>query len=412
MKNKHLNKPARGNFAVFKSICNLIPAHLVPKLARETGVEEKARTFSPWSHVVSLIYAQTSHALSLNDVCDSLHLHSGPLSTIRGAVPPNRNTFSHANRTRNPELAEKLFWNVLSHFGSLRPDFYGRIKHNGTLRRFKRAIHVVDATVIQLVANCLNWAKHRRRKAAAKCHLRLDLQSFLPNFAIVDVARESDLSRAEELCASLRAGEIVIMDRGYVDYLHLARLAERGVFFVVRAKRNLAYRCMQTLSEPKGQILADELIELTDPNTRAHAPKTLRRVVAMVEVDGKPMEMVFLTNNLEWAPSSVAELYRCRWQIEVFFKELKQNLQLADFLGYNANAVRWQIWTALLTYVLLRFAGFLSSWAHGFSRLCTVLRAATWKKFDLLDLLKSYGTADGKFRCSATPDQAYLPGFS
>jgi hypothetical protein len=412
VKNKHQDKPARGNFAICKSICNLIPAHLVPKLARETGVEEKARTFSPWSHVVSLISAQLSHALSLNDVCDSLHVHSGPLSTIRGATPPNRNTFSHANRTRNPELAEKLFWSVLNHLGSLRPDFYGRngCRHSGALRRFKRSIHVVDATVIQLVANCLSWAKHRRRKAAAKCHLRLDLQSFLPNFALVDVARESDLSRAEELCAALHAGEIVVMDRGYVDFRHLGRLDQRDVFFVVRGKSNLAYRGLKTLAAPKGRILADEVIELTDPNTREHAPKRLRRVAALVEVDGKLLEMVFLTNHLEWAASSVAELYRHRWQIEVFFKQIKQNLQLADFLGHNANAVRWQIWTALLTYVLLRFAGFLSSWGHGFSRLCTVLRAALWKKLDLVALLKSYGTAGGKFRCLATPEQAYLPG--
>ena len=412
MKNKHQGKPARSNFAVLKSLCNFIPSHLVAKLARETGVESQSRTFSPWSHVVSLVYAQLSHALSLNDVCDSLHLHSGQLSSIRGAVPPKRNTFSHANRTRNPELAENLCWRILKHLGTLSPDFYGRSKQRGVLRRFKRAIYVVDATVIQLVANCLDWAKHRRRKAAAKCHVRLDLQSFLPNFAIVDVARESDLSRAEELCAALVAGEIVIMDRGYVDYRHLARLDEREVFFVVRAKSNLAYRCVETCSLPKGHILADEIIELTDPNTREHAPKRLRRVAALVEVDGQQMEMVFLTNNLGWAASSVAELYRCRWQIEVFFKQAKQNLQLGDFLGHNALAVRWQIWTALLTYLLLRYAGFLGSWAHGFSRLCTVLRAAMWKKLDLIELLKIYGTAGGKLRCSATPEQAYFTGFA
>ena len=121
--------------------------------------------------------------------------------------------------------------------------------------------------------------------------------------------------------------------------------------------------------------------------------------------------MEFLTNNLEWAPSSVADLYRCRWEIEVFFKQIKQTLQLADFLGYSANAVRWQLWMALLTYVLLRYQAFLSKWGSSFVRLWTVVRSALWLKLDLPALLKSYGTAGGHFRLLGRPEQAYLPGF-
>jgi hypothetical protein len=135
-----------------------------------------------------------------------------------------------------------------------------------------------------------------------------------------------------------------------------------------------------------------------------------RRIVALVEVDGREVEMVFLTNNLEWSAASIVELYRCRWQIEVFFKQIKQTLQLADFLGTTANAVRWQVWTALLVYLLLRYLAFLSNWSHSFSRLFTLLRAALWQKWDLLGLLRCYGTADGHFRYLARPEQAYLPG--
>jgi hypothetical protein len=412
MKKNPKTKPTRREFSILRQICNFIPAHLVAKLARQTGVDKKARTFSPWSHVVAMIYAQLTHALSLNDVCDGLALNRSALAAVRGATAPSKNAYSHANKERDASLAEQLFWKVLGHLGSLSPAFYGGGRGGPKLaRRFRRTIQIVDATVIQLVANCLDWAKHRRRKAAAKCHLRLDLQSFLPRFAIIDVAREHDASRAGELCAGLRAGEIVIFDRGYVDYLHLALLHERGVFFVVRAKSNLAYRVKRQLRAPKGRILADEEIELSDPLTSRHAPKCLRRVVALVEVDGQDLEMVFLTNNLEWAPSSVAELYRCRWQIEVFFKQIKQTLQLADFLGHNANAVRWQLWTALLSYVLLRYAAFLGSWAHSFSRLWALLRSALWQQRDLLALLKIYGTAGGSFRCLGQPEQAYLPTF-
>ena len=136
----------------------------------------------------------------------------------------------------------------------------------------------------------------------------------------------------------------------------------------------------------------------------------MRRVVALVEVDGKEVEMEFLTNNLEWSAQSIAELYRCRWQIEVFFKQIKQTLQLADFLGTSANAIRWQIWSALLVYLLLRYLSYLSDWSHSFSRLFTILRTSLWRKWDLLGLLARYGTADGHFRYIANPEQAYFPG--
>ncbi len=137
----------------------------------------------------------------------------------------------------------------------------------------------------------------------------------------------------------------------------------------------------------KGAILRDELIELTVEKTRAQYPQALRRVVARVEVDGKERERVFLTNNLDWAASSVADLYRCRWQIEVFFKQIKQTLQVADFLGYNENAVKWQVWIALLLYVLLRFIAFLHRWQGSFSRLFTLLRATLWSPKILATLL-------------------------
>src|SRR5713226_6591649 len=181
MKKQTQRKPTPGKFSLLRQLCNLIPNHLVPRLAREHSVEQKSRTFLPWSHVVSLIYAQLTHALGLNDVCDALRLHSGPLSALRGATPPSRNNLSHANQHRDASMAEQLFWRVLDHLQTLKPDFAGGQRF-GLARRFKRVIHVVDSTTIQLVASCLDWAKHRRRKAAAKCHLRLDLHSFLPRF--------------------------------------------------------------------------------------------------------------------------------------------------------------------------------------------------------------------------------------
>ncbi|MEI8288165.1 MAG: IS4 family transposase [Verrucomicrobiota bacterium] len=410
MKKKTTAKPTASKFSLLRQVCNFIPPHLVPRLARATGVEDQCRTFSPWSHVVSLLYAQITHSLGLNDVCDALRLHSGPLSALRGATPPPKNTLSHANRTRDPQMAEQLFWAVLAHLQTLQPAFGGNRRPKFAFR-FKRLIHVVDSTTIQLMARSLHWAKHRRRKAAAKCHVRLNLQSFLPRCAIVDTAAEHDNLRARELCAKVQAGEIVIFDKAYVDFAHLADLAMRDVFWVTRAKENMQFRVVRKLQDgTAGNILRDDLIALTGL-TAKHYPVALRRVTARVEVDGELREMIFLTNNLTWSAQTVADLYRCRWSIETFFKELKQTLQLADFLGHSANAVKWQVWTALLAYVLLRFCAHLGQWGHSFTRLFALIRSALWQNWELRSLLEVYGTADGGSRFLGTPQQAYFAGF-
>lgn len=411
MKKKTNRSPNRPHLTILRQLVELIPTHLVAKLARAHGVDKKARTFSPWSHVVALLYAQLSHALSLNDVCDSLRLWATPLRALRGATPPARNTLSHANKVRDCRLAEQVFWQVLAHLQHSFPGF-----HQGTTRglaaRFRRSIHVVDATVIQLVASCLDWAKHKRRKAAAKCHLRLSLRSLLPSFVVLGSAKESELARARELCAGLRAGEIVLFDRGYHELTHLWDLTGRGVFFVTRPRTHLLFTVVKRRRRTDPKILADEEIVLTGRHSRQDYPQRMRRVRALVLIEGEEREMVFVTNNFVWAATSIAELYRCRWQIEAFFKQIKQTLQLADFLGHNANAVKWQLWTALLVYVLLRFQTWCSRWPHSFARLFTLLRAALWHRHDLDQLLRRYGTADGPPPRTAHELQWWLPGFA
>ena len=405
--------PTTSKFTVLRQLCNYIPPHLVPQVARDTRVDEQARSFSPWSHVVSLAYAPLTHSIGRNDVCDALQLNSGPLSARRGATPPSRNNLSHANKVRDAARAEQLFWAMPEHLGEVSPGLVSGKAAKRFRRRLKRKIHVVDSTTIQWIASCMDWAKHRRRKAAATCHVRLDSQSFLPRFAIIDTARHADAKRAREVCAGVREGETAIFDKAYVDFGHLGELDEPGVIWVTRAKENL--QCMvvgEYPVAPGGKILSDELIGLTTPASQAKYPEVRRRIVAWVEVEGQERLMEFLTNQLTWSPETVVELYRCRWQIEVFFKQIKQTLQLADSLGTSANAVRWQIWTALLVYLLLRYVEFLTNWAHSFSRLFALLRTGLWRKWDLLALLERYGTAGGNSRYLAHPDQAYFPGFA
>ena len=184
----------------------------------------------------------------------------------------------------------------------------------------------------------------------------------LPGFVVIDAAREHDNRRARQLCAGLHEGEIVLFDKGYYELAHFRELAERGISFVTRAKDNIACRVKKRLPRGKDlRVLKDELVVLKGHYARQDYPGVLRRVTARVELDGQERILVFLTNNLEWSGGSVADLYRCRWQIEVFFKQVKQTLQLADFFGQSANAVKWQVWMALLVYVLLRFQAWRSA---------------------------------------------------
>lgn len=403
----HKTTPTRSNVVVLKQILNLIPRHLIGRHARETGVDTQARRFSPTSHLAAMLFAQLSHSIGLNDVCDWLRLKCAALARF-GVTPPSRNTLSHANKTRDADFVEKLFWSVLGHLQHVCPSFATGRKGKGLLRRFKVRIHAVDSTVMQLVANCMDWAKHRRRKAAAKMHLRLDLHSFLPSFAVVDTAAHHDNKRAREVCAGIAAGEIVVFDKAYVDFLHLRELDARGVWWVTRAKDNMKYRAIKNLTKGHQDIIKDQIVVLQGK----HKGLRVRRVEAWVEVDGEWRVMVFITNNLSWSPRSVCDLYRRRWDIEVFFKQVKQSLKLTSFLGHSANAVRWQVYAALLVYVLLRYMAHLSEWGHSFTRLFAVTRSALWERIDLLELLKSYGTASGRIRVVGSLHQAWLPGFA
>jgi len=403
--------PAKSKFTVLNQICKLIPRNLVSRLASEHGVDKKARGFSPWSHVVAMLHAQLAHSLSLNDVADTLRNHAPALATIRQASPPSRNGLSHANRVRSADMAEALFWKTLEHMQTLHPKFGMGHKYSGLPRRFKRAIYAVDSTTIQLLANCIDWAKHRRRKAAAKCHMQLNLQTFLPQFAIVKAANTHDATEAKELCANLRDGEIALFDKAYIDFKHLHQLDHRGIFWVTRSKDNMRYRIVGQHREAKGNIHGDYLIELTIGKSGKAYPKRMRLVIATVEVNGKPKVMTFITNNMEWASSSVCDLYQCRWGIEVFFKQIKQTLQLADFLGHSENAVRWQVWMALLTYLLLRYVGYLGQWGGSFRRLFTLLRGVLFSRLEMFSVLQACGTARGSPRRIASPQRAYLPGF-
>jgi hypothetical protein len=192
--------------------------------------------------------------------------------------------------------------------------------------------------------------------------------------------------------------------------LFLAGLNARGVFFVLRPKKNMRYNVIKSLP-CKGKILRDELVRPDGQATATDYPEVLRMITALVEVDGVEREMTFITNNTVWSARTIAELYRARWAIELFFKEIKQTLQLRDFVGTNEKAVKWQVWTGLLTHLLLRFLRYVSKWSRSFSRCVGIVRSALWVKVDLVELLTRYGTASPPHRPALHSKDPFLTGF-
>ena len=303
-------------------------------------------------------------------------------------------------------MAEELFWNVFADIKEKYPGFISGSRHYpGLPWRFKRSIHVIDSTTIKLIAKCMDWAKHRQQKAAAKIHMDLNLKCFLPNFALVNRAKDSDPKMAWELCAPIRAGEIIVFDKAYVDFPHLYHLHQKGVIWVTRAKENMCFEIVgQQLSEEEIQqaqhmyesrifvgqqpiVLSDFRIKLANNDSYDKYPAEMRMITACVLQNGKPCIMKFITNQFEWSPYSICELYLARWGIEVFFKEIKQTLQLADFLGTSENAIKWQIWIALLTYLLLRLVSWLGGWKRSFRRFFTLVKGVLWSQRTLMTLM-------------------------
>ena len=256
--------------------------------------------------------------------------------------------------------------------------------------------------------------------------MNLGLGAKMPSLAIVDNAAHHDSVRAADATANLSDGDILVADRAYTDFTFLCDLAVRGVFFVVRQKRNLKMTVVKELEvtvteadrKADVEILKDEIVR---PERMSTAEKytadggVIRRVTARVVVNGRKMEMVFFTNNFDWSPRTITELYKARWSVELFFKEFKQTCQVHDFIGYNEKAVKWQIWIGLVVHLLLRFVKFEGEWKLSFSRLAGVVRCAAWvrrKLFAILELMgRKRGTAGGEKTTTASLRPVVLQGF-
>jgi len=357
--------------SLFSQILGLFQRSDFARHVRELKVEHRAKGFSSWDQFVAMLFCQLAQARSLREISDGLRSCEGKLKHLGLAQEPKRSTLSYANAHRPWELYERLFHDLLAQCQALSPK---------KKFRFKNKLLTLDSTTVELCASMFDWAHFRQTKGAVKLHLLLDHDGYLPVFGHVTDGKVGDVKIAQTL--DFPKGSIVALDRGYVDYDLFTRWTRQGVFFVTRLKANADIARVASRPVPKGgTIRSDETIRLQPLVAGRPDYADLRRVVVWLE--DKQEELVLLTNNFTLAAATIAAIYKERWQIELFFKLLKQQLKIKTFVGTSANAVRLQIWTALIAVLVIRYLQFSSNFRWAVSNLVALLR---WNLFSYRNL--------------------------
>jgi hypothetical protein len=319
-----------------------------------------------------MLFCQLAQAHSLREICGGLKCCLGKLNHLGISDAPKRSTLAYANAHRPWQLFEAIFHQLLARCQSMAP---GRKKF-----RFRNKLYSLDATVIELCLSLFDWAKFRQTKGAVKLHVLLDHEGYLPVFAAITDGKVHEIHVARKL--DFPAGSIVVIDRGYVDYALFGRWCTEGVYFVTRLKRGARFRVIEDRGgRVQGGILSDQIIRLSGSSAERDCPHDLRRIEYADPESGEIFE--FLTNHLDFGPTTIARIYRDRWQIETFFKTLKQNLKIKTFVGTRPNALRTQIWTALIALLLLKYLQLRSRLSWALSNLIAFLR---WNLFTYRDL--------------------------
>jgi hypothetical protein len=342
-------------------LLQLFPRTEFEHLVRTHRAERHARGFRCWDQFVAMLFCQLGRAHSLREICGGLASCEGKLQHL-GAAAPNRSTLAYANKHRPWELFESVFQSLLAKC----QEVAGPHKF-----RFKNKLLSLDATVIDLCAEVFPWATFRRRKGAVKLHLTLDHDGYLPTVLVMTEGKRHEVLVARQQV--FEPGTILVFDMGYVDFRWLRRLTEQGVFFVTRLQRHSVFEVVDRGQVPsRGHVVADEVIRMTGPLTSKKYPDTLRRIE--VDLPGEDRSLVFLTNHMTFGPTTIAQIYKDRWQIELLFKVLKQYLRVKTFVGTSANALRIQIWTALIALLVVKYLKLKATFGWSLANLIALLR--------------------------------------
>ena len=363
----------------FSTIFNQILAH-VPKSQFDKAVkafetDRYVKKFSTWCQFMANLFAQIKGIDSLRAITTALGVHANRWYHM-GLNKVTRSTLAHANKKRDYRVYETLFYKIFQRCSDLTP------KHKF---KFKNPLYSLDSTTIDLCLSIFPWATFRKRKGAVKVHCLMDHRGEIPSFIVISEGRDSDIKIAREVDLPLSPDSIIAIDRGYVDFKWLWSLTSQKINFVTRLKKNTVYRVIGQQEVRGHGVLADEVIEFTGRLSTAKYPGKLRIVTFFDEEKEKTYR--FLTNNFQLAASTIAAIYKERWQIEIFFKYIKQNLKIKTFIGTSQNAVMTQIWIAMIYYLLLAYIKYQTKFNRSLLELSRLLREALFMNAVIIDLL-------------------------
>jgi len=366
--------------SIFSQLLKLIPRAGFDAAVRKHQAERNAKGFTCWGQLVAMLFCQLGSVNSLRDITNGLAASEGKLRHLGLPAAPKRSTLAYANSHRPWQLFEEVFHQLLDVGCNL-----AQQSGVGYKFRFKNKLFSIDASTMELCASVFDWAHFRRTKGAVKLHLMLDHDGLLPSYAVITDGKRHEVTVTRTW--SFAPGTILVFDRGYTDYAWFEQLTREGVFFVTRLKSNADYIVVEDRPLPQRQgLLGDQIICMTQP-AAPDRPTFLRRIE--FHDAGQNRVLVFLTNNMKLAAATVAEIYKNRWQIELFFKALKQSCKVKTFVGTSANALKTQIWTALIAMLQVKILHMKSTFGWHLSNFMVLLRQQLfvyrdlWKWIDL-----------------------------
>jgi IS4 transposase len=352
--------------SIFSQVLKMFSRGGFEKAVKQHRAERHARGFTSWGQFMAMLFCQVGRAHSLREICGGLACCEGQLKHLGVPVAPKRSTLAYANEHRPWELYQTVFEQTLSQCQELVRSQGGRKKF-----RFKNKLMSLDGSIIDLSVSMFDWAKFRRTKGAIKLHLLLDHDGYLPSFAVVTEGKTSEIKVARTL--RFAPGTILAIDRGYNDYEWFRELTQEEVYFVTRMKEKAVYEVQEELQIPQNsKVVRDQIIYFPRLAVKDEDPLLFRRVEIW---DAEKEEaIVFLSNLLAFGATTIAAIYKDRWEVELFFKALKQTLRIKTFVGTSANAVRTQVWTALIAMLVLKYLQLKSQFPWSLSTLAALLR--------------------------------------
>jgi hypothetical protein len=363
------------NITLFSQIISKLSRQSFIKLVREFDTDKHSKGFNSWTHLVSMLFCQFAKSQSVRDISNGLRSATGNLNHLGIDKAPSKSTISYQNKNRNWELFRAYYYKLLGSLGQQAG--FKQVKF-----KIKSKIFLLDSTTISLCLSLFDWAKYKTSKGAVKMHTLLDYDGNLPAYVNITDGKTADNKGAYDI--PLIKGSVIVADRFYNDFGLLNIWDSNGVNFVVRHKENIQFKTIEENKLPAKRhqhILKDEIIELKNKTSKERYTKRLRRVAVWDDKNKQVIEII--TNQFKWSASTIAELYKSRWQIEIFFREIKQLLNIKSFIGTTENAVMIQIWTALITILILKALKAMAKFEWHLSNLIAFIRLNIFVKIDL-----------------------------